>query len=122
MASHPDSRFYRHSGAQPMVRILTRVEANPHRQSLHDLDVVAGRVFGRQQTIEFASRPGQAFDVAVVVASGSIDVNRYGLAAMHLVQLRLAKVSGDPDIVERNDAKQLFARLHALAYLHGLVA
>jgi hypothetical protein len=82
MASHPHSRLHRHSGAQPMVRIFTRIEANPDRQSLHYLDVVAGRVFGRQQTIEFASRAGQAFDVALVVASGSIDVNRYRLAAM----------------------------------------
>src|SRR6202451_3611752 len=84
LASHPHRRFHRHSGAQPMVRVLARVEANPDRQSLHDLDVVAGRVFGRQQTVEFASRAGQAFDVALVVASSGIDVNRDGFAAMHL--------------------------------------
>jgi hypothetical protein len=45
-----------------VVPILARVEANPHWQSLHDLDVVTGRVFRRQQTVEFASRAGHALD------------------------------------------------------------
>ena len=39
-----------------MVRILAAVEANPHRQSLHDLDVIAGRVLRRQQTVQSAGR------------------------------------------------------------------
>src|ERR1700730_17084303 len=48
MASYPHRRFHRHSGAQAKVRILAKVEANPHRQSLHDLDVIAGGVFWGQ--------------------------------------------------------------------------
>jgi hypothetical protein len=35
--------------------------------------------------------------------------------------MRLAEISGDPDIVERNDGKQLLAWLDALADLHSLV-
>ena len=66
-----------------MVRIFTWVEANPDRQSLHDLDVIAGRVFGRQQTVEFAGRAGQAFDITLVVESGCVDMNGDRLAAPH---------------------------------------
>src|ERR1700675_860698 len=109
VTSHPHCRLHRHSRAQPMVRVLARVEANPHRQSLYDLDVVAGGVFWRQQAVELARRAGNSLDVAVVVAPCSIDVNLDGLAATHLTQLRLAEISGDPDIVERNDGKQLLA-------------
>src|SRR5271156_3954849 len=121
VTSHPHGRLHRHSRAQPMVRVLARVEANPHRQALNDLDIVAGRVFGRQQAVELARRAGYTLDVAVVVAPCSIDVNLDGLAATHLTQLRLAEVSGGPDIIERNDGKQLLAWLHALADLHSLV-
>src|ERR1700682_5462426 len=52
MAGHPQRRFHRHSRAQAMVRVLAGVETNPDRQSLHDLDVVAGSVFWRQQAVE----------------------------------------------------------------------
>src|ERR1700744_1467632 len=64
-----------------MVWILSRVEANPHRQALHNFDAVAGRVFRRQQTVEFTSRAGQALDVALVIASSGIDVDGHGRTA-----------------------------------------
>src|SRR5271156_16963 len=99
VASHPHGWFHRHSRTQPMVQILARVEANSHRQSLHDLNVVAGSVFWRQQAVELARRAGNSFDVAVVIAPCSIDVNLDGLSGTHLPQLGLAEISGDPDIV-----------------------
>src|SRR5271156_6293012 len=104
-----------------MVRILARVEANSHRQSLHDLDVIAGGVFGRQQAVEFTSRARQPFDIALVNTFGGVDVNRDRLAAVHPAQLCLAKISGDPDVAERNHSEQLLAWLHALSYLYRLV-
>jgi len=41
---------------------------------------------------------------------------------MHPVQLGLAKISGDPDVVEGNGRKELFAGLHPLPDLNGLVS
>src|SRR5260370_39567654 len=49
-------------------------------------------------------------------------MNRDGLAATHSAQLRLAKICSNPDVVERNDGEELFARLHTLTYLNGLAA
>src|SRR5260370_38306286 len=49
-------------------------------------------------------------------------MNRDGLAATHSAQLRLAKICCNPDVVERNDGEELFARLHTLTYLNGLAA
>src|SRR5258706_11749089 len=43
--------------SEQMVRILGRLESDPHRNALHDLDVVAGCVLGRQQA---ELRPGRA--------------------------------------------------------------
>src|ERR1700692_4222367 len=104
-----------------MVRVLSGVEANPHRQSLHNLDVVAGGVFGGQQAVEFAGRSRHAFDVALVVATGRIDVNRNRLAATHSAQLRLAKISSNPD-VDPDNREQLSSGLQTLTELNGLVA
>src|ERR1700691_1773344 len=105
-----------------MACVLSGVEPNPHRQSLHNLDVVAGGVFWRQQALHFAGRPRHAFDVARVVASESVDVNGYRLAAMHSAQLRLAKISSNHDVVKGLDREQLLSWLQALADFNGLVA
>ena len=59
-----------------MIGILAGVEQDSHRQPLHDLHVVAGRVLGRQQAEAIAARAGHVFDVAVVVAAEGIDVDR----------------------------------------------
>jgi hypothetical protein len=49
-------------------------------------------------------------------------MNRDRLAAAHPAELRLAKISGDPDIIEGDNGKQLFAGLHSLPDLNSLVS
>src|SRR5216684_1768423 len=105
-----------------MVGVLVSRQADPNRQTLHDFHVIAGRVFWRKETVLLAARSGESFDVAAVVAAGRIDVNRYRLASPDLAQLRFLEVSGDPDIVERNDREQLLSRLHALSNLDSFLS
>ena len=66
-----------------MSRIFSRVQMNPHRQSLDNLHVVAGGVFGRQKTEEFAGSARQALDVTFVITSRRVHMHGHGLAAMH---------------------------------------
>src|SRR5581483_8635369 len=68
----PYGWLHRHPGTQPR-EVLTGVELDPHRQALHHLDVVAGRVFRRQQAVEGAGGAGHARDVTVKVASQRVE-------------------------------------------------
>src|SRR5260370_28045390 len=54
-SSHADLRFHRHAGAQPVEARRALFEAQPHRDALHHLPVVAARVLGSAQA---AARPG----------------------------------------------------------------
>ena len=47
-----------------MIGILSRIKANPNRQALHNFDVIARGVFGRQQAEDGARTPCQALHVA----------------------------------------------------------
>src|SRR5271157_1076959 len=115
----PDFSFDRHSDAQAMVGVLTRLEADAYRQSLHHFDVIAGGVFRRHQAVLLAARTADAFDITLVVAANRIDVNRRALAGPHPANLRLLKIGGDPDVVERNDREEQLTRLHAFSILDG---
>src|ERR1700735_63745 len=84
---------------QQVIGILSWVELDSHRQALHHLHVVAGRVFGRQQAEAIAARTRQVPDVALVVATEGIDVDADALATMHPRELRLLEISSDPDVV-----------------------
>src|SRR5579885_2389398 len=84
---------------QAMFGILTGVEFDAHRQTLHHLDIIAGRVFCGQQTEPIAARARQVSNVAAVVAAERIDVDGDLLAAMHAGELCLLEVCGHPDLV-----------------------
>ena len=106
-----------------MLRVLTFIEINPHRHSLHNLDVISRGVFGRQQAEPLTSRRGDTLDVAVVFPP-AISINGYDgvLAHAHFLQLRLLEISRDPDIFKRHDGQQRLAGLHDFPWLDGLLA
>src|ERR1051326_9457506 len=62
-------RRHRHPRAQPVFRILTGIEHDLDGHALDDLDVVAGRVFGRQERKTRAGGAGDAVDLAAVGAA-----------------------------------------------------
>src|SRR5690348_13895165 len=96
----PDGRFDRHARTQSAPGILSRIESNPDRQSLYYLDVVAGCIFRRQQTVELSGGSGHPFDIAAVIASGGVYVDGDRLPSAHPAQLRFAKIGSNPDIVQ----------------------
>src|SRR5512139_1711046 len=53
----------RHAGPQQVLGVLSFLEHDLHRDPLHDLHVVAGGVFGRQQA---EPRPGRGRDAVHV--------------------------------------------------------
>ena len=61
-------RHDRHAGAELHVGRL--VEHDLDRYALHDLDVIAGRVFGRQQAERGAAAGLDAVDVTMEIAVG----------------------------------------------------
>ena len=59
-----------------MLRIHALGKAQPHRQTLHNFDVVSGRIFRRQKGELIAAGAGHTLDVTVVFSVGGINVNR----------------------------------------------
>ena len=113
----------RHAGPQHLLGADLRRHADAHRNALHDLGEVAGRVVGRQQREHRARGRRHAFDRAGDgVAVERVDRDRHGLAGMQVGELRLLEVGVDVDVVERHEAGEALARLHIVAALHGAVA
>src|SRR5689334_1369046 len=58
MLLHPDLRLDAHPGAQALQSRLAALEAQPHRQTLHHLHEIPGRVFRWEQTCDRAACRG----------------------------------------------------------------
>src|SRR6202041_1664024 len=95
----PDLWFHRHAYAQTGNAVLVRFEPNSDRKALHYLDIVPGRVLGRQKTIARASGTRHVFDVAFEVMSQRVHANCHWLAGAHFSQLSLLVVGRDPNVV-----------------------
>ena len=104
--------------------IYAAIEDNLHRDALHDLDVITGGIFGRQQTEARAARSRDRIDVTLVGFVGRIHVNVDPQAGLHLAKLRFLEIRGYPEIffIERNDAHHLLPHLHVLPYFDRAVA
>ena len=84
---------------QKMIGVLTRLEKDSNWQTLHDLDVVAGRILGWQQAKAIAARARHVLDVTVIVPAEGVNVDRDPLAALHMGELRFFKIRGHPDVI-----------------------
>src|SRR5260370_39023707 len=96
------------------------VEQDPYRQPLHDLYVVAGRVFRRKQVVK-RSRARHVFDVSFEIAPERIDMNRDRLTRTHPGELGFLEICGYPELVlgQRHEA---LCGLHALTELCASIA
>ena len=109
-----DGRNDRHSRTERDVgrRI---VQDDLDRHALDDLDVVAGRVFGRQQREGRAGAGLDAIEMAVEVAFRvGVDLQVDRLPRPHAVELRLLVVRHHPDLVG-HEHRKVRARLRILA-------
>ena len=81
-------------GRSRSVRVLVGRDADAHRQALHHLHVVAGRVLRRQQAVARARGAGEALDAAVERRAERVDLDAHRLArracARSCVSLKLA--------------------------------
>src|SRR6185503_21306718 len=106
-----------------MLRVLTGIETDANRNALHDLDVVAGRIVGRQQAESRAGRRGQTLNLSIErLATVRVSTNRDALAGTDVFDLRLLEVRRDPDTLERNQRHQRLPGLNLLTDFHGLLA
>ena len=67
-----------------MLWILPLIDTDPDWEALHNLYVVAARIFGRKQAEERPGSPGHVFDYSAVASSERVDVDRHWLAGMHM--------------------------------------
>src|ERR1700733_224767 len=75
-----------HSRPQHVFFVLILVEPNSHGKSLHYLDVVSGRVLGREQAEQRTGGAWKALNRPLVIASESIDPDGYSLAGAHVFE------------------------------------
>ena len=117
------AHHHRHARAQQSFTGDVGRHADAHRQALHDLGEVSGRVVRRQQREHGAGRGREAFDRSLDGVLGqSVDGNGDGLAGPQPRELRFLEVGVDVDRVERHQARQPLAGLHVVAGLHRAVA
>ncbi len=91
-----------------------------HRQPLHDLGEIAGRIVRRQQREHRARGRRKACHRALDGMFGQrVDADRNRLAGAQLRQLRLLEVGFDIDVAERHQARNALAGLDVVARLHA---
>jgi hypothetical protein len=87
---------------------VTVIEDDLHWQALHDLDVVAGGVFGRQQAERRSAAGLDAVDPArKVAAAEGVNPDIDGLPDAHGGKLCFLEVGGDPHIQRHHDHDRL---------------
>src|SRR5262249_40861236 len=84
---HPHGRNHRHSRSELIQSRLVSVESDTHGQALHDLHVIAGRIFGRQDAVASARGSRETLDGSFEIASERVNADRYLLTGVHSLQL-----------------------------------
>src|SRR5262249_15657728 len=123
-ASLPDFHvgYDRHSWTQQVILVLVRIEEDAYGNSLHNLHVVTGCIFGREQTETGAAGSANGLHCALVLAStDGVNFDFHRLSRFHVLQLRLFEVCGDPDIIDIHQRHQRLPWLHVLAHFGSAV-
>src|ERR1700722_5527141 len=118
----PHGGFNGHARDQTMVDVLPWREIDTNRDPLHHFNVVAGRVFGWEQTEAFTRSRAQTIYVPFKCAAHGLDIDVDRLTGPHPAQLVFLEIGGDPYVVERYHRQQRFARLHALTRFDAFLA
>src|SRR6266478_2582307 len=122
LSAHIHGRFDGHAGPQQMLRVLILIQSDSHRESLHDLHVVPGRIFRWEYAEQRTGGARKALHSAFVVAPEGVHPDGDRLAGSHLSELRLFEIGRDPNVVQGNDHEQALTRLDAMAKLNGFSA
>ena len=81
-----------------MLGILSFFEADSDWYALHYLNVIAGSIFRWQQAEPGAARAGHTFYISVIIFIERIDVNGDVLIWLHLFELGLFEIGGNPKV------------------------
>ena len=118
-----DAGLDRHARTKIARALALGVERDLHRNALHDFGEVARRVVGRQERESLAARRRHAVDMAVEDAARKhVHLDRRGLAALHVGELRFLVVRDHISRVGRDDRHELRAGLDELADAERAVA
>src|SRR4029077_659227 len=107
---------------QAVIVVLAGLEIDANRNTLYDLDVVSGGVFGRQQAELGTAGAADTFHFAAVFAAVGVHAELDQLSRLHAAELRLFEVGCHPDVIDRHHSQQLPAGRDVLPDLHGLFA
>src|SRR6184192_1419410 len=118
---YPDLRFNRHSRTEIVRFRLSGIKGDLHRDTLHHLDIVTGRVLWRKQAGDRATCAGNTLQMTFVFLAGGVHVNGHRLVDAHLPQLGFLEVGGHPYVIKVDDPHQFLPGLHVLAYLNRSV-
>src|SRR6516162_4474572 len=119
---HPDVNDHRQTRTQSL-ELLTLIEHDLHWNALNNLYVIPGRIFRRQQAEAGAGGRSDAVDATLqALAAKRIHRNGYGLARMHIPELRFFEVRCDPDVIAGNDGHQRLTGLNHLTRFRALLA
>ena len=107
-----------HAGLELADELVVLVEIDPHRDALHHLDEIAGRVLRRQDRELRAGAGRERADRALehVVGEG-VDVERDALADRHIGEIGFLRIGVDPGVGDVDDGEHRGARHHEAAEL-----
>ncbi len=96
------------------------IQLNTDRQTLHDLDPVAGGILGWQQRERATGTDPQAFYFAVILDFIAVQIGNNGcrLTNTHGFQLGFFKVGIHPYLIQRHNCHQGSTWCDALTDLH----
>src|SRR5579864_88397 len=105
-------RHHVHAGSKASIPVLARLEKNLYRDALDNFHVVSGCILRREQAEQRTGGAGNAVNMTVQSAPTRINVNIGFLSNLHVLELRFLKISGDPDLIKRNNRQELLPRFN----------
>src|ERR1700739_2302315 len=115
-------RYYVHARTENRDVRRNRIENNLYGNALHDLDVVSGGVFRREQAKHRAGGSGNGINVPDKGLTVGVGFDVSLLARLHIAQLRFLEIGSDPNVLEGHDHQKTLAGLHDLAVFDGLMS
>jgi hypothetical protein len=108
-------RDHIHARSKLTITIFSRLKNDLYRNSLNNFYVIAGGIFGRKQTESRARRSRDAVHVAFEFSATRIHMDFCPLPNLHVPKLRLFKIRGYPDFIERHNGEELLPGLNVHA-------
>src|SRR5271170_703728 len=114
-------RHHIHARSKPTILVLPGIENDLYRDPLHNLHVIPRSILRRKQTEYRTGCPRDAVHMAFQSASARIHMDFRFLSNLHVPELGLFEIGGDPDFIEGNHSEELLPVLNIHPDDHGLI-